>query len=136
MIKNFKFLFLNLIIFGFANTARAEGESVIPITDKVKTNLGTLENNVLGGEPIEPQIIAANIIEVALGIIGIVFVTLMIYGGYKWMLARGNEEQAEKARDTIKQAVIGVIIVFFAYFITAFVIQRLGESAFNPFVAY
>jgi len=37
------------------------------------------------------------------------------------MSARGDESQAKKARDTLTMSVIGLIIVFGAYAITAFV---------------
>lgn len=57
----------------------------------------------------------------ALSLVGIAFFIFIIYGGYKWMLARGNEEDAKKAIDTIFSAIIGLIIVLFAYAITAFV---------------
>ena len=37
------------------------------------------------------------------------------------MTARGDETQAKKARDTLTMSVIGLIIVFSAYAITAFI---------------
>lgn len=48
------------------------------------------------------------------------------------MTARGNDEQMSRARDLIIQSVIGASIIFLAYFITAFVIQRVGQAVFDP----
>ncbi|MFA4833735.1 MAG: hypothetical protein WC619_02700 [Patescibacteria group bacterium] len=67
------------------------------------------------------------IIGVGLSFIGILFFVLVIYGGYLWMTARGNEEQVGKAISIITQASIGLIIVATAYLITRF----LGETILN-----
>ena len=61
------------------------------------------------------------IIQIVLTFLGVIFLLLMIYGGYIWMLARGNEQEITKAKDIIKNSIIGLIIVLAAYAITAFV---------------
>ncbi|PJE75929.1 hypothetical protein COV04_02115 [Candidatus Uhrbacteria bacterium CG10_big_fil_rev_8_21_14_0_10_48_11] len=101
--------------------------------DHAQNNLNTFQNAALLNQtPQTPQIIIARIIQIALGLIGIVFVLLMVYAGYLWMTARGNEDQVERSRNLIIQAISGAVIVFLAYFITAFVVQRIGESVFRP----
>jgi len=50
--------------------------------------------------------------------LGIVFLGLMIYAGYLWMMARGNEQDIEKAKNIIIYAVIGLVVVLSAYAIT------------------
>jgi cbb3-type cytochrome oxidase subunit 3 len=65
------------------------------------------------------------IIGAALSFIGIVFMVLIIYGGLTWMLARGNDQQVEKAQKLIIQSVIGLIIVLSAYAITSFIGEQL-----------
>lgn len=72
-----------------------------------------------------PEIIG-NIIKTVLSFLGVLFLVLMIYGGYTWMTARGNEQEIEKAKGLIKNAVIGLIIVLAAYAITAFIYWQLG----------
>ena len=58
-----------------------------------------------------------------LSFLGIIFVALIIYGGFLWMTARGNEEQAKKAKNILRDAIIGVFIVLLSgvimYFIMA-----------------
>ncbi len=67
-----------------------------------------------------PEIIGL-IIKIILSFLGVIFLVLMIYGGYTWMTARGNEQQVTKAKDLIIAAVIGLIIVLSAYAITAYI---------------
>ncbi|MDO8560070.1 MAG: hypothetical protein Q7S23_03495 [bacterium] len=46
---------------------------------------------------------------------GLVFTALILYGGYRWMLARGNESEIDKAKDTIRSAIIGLIVTLASY---------------------
>ncbi len=62
-----------------------------------------------------------NIIGALLAFIGVIFLVLAIYGGYTWMMARGNEQEISKAKNVIKNALIGLVIVLLAYAITMIV---------------
>lgn len=72
--------------------------------------------------------IVGNIIYGALSLTGIVFVILMIYGGYVWMQARGNQEDVKKAKDIITSAIIGIVLIGLAFAITNFVIGQIIKS--------
>lgn len=75
------------------------------------------------------------VIKAFLGLLGIIFVILIILGGYNWMTAAGEEEKVNKAKDTLKRAIIGLIIVVSAYAITYFVFTNLdgvGGSGMGP----
>ncbi len=69
------------------------------------------------------------IISIILGMVGVIFLVLMIYAGYLWMTARGNEEQVTKAKNIIQASIIGLIIVVAAYGITVFVARNLVNPA-------
>jgi hypothetical protein len=69
--------------------------------------------------------IVGSIINSLLGFLGIIFLVLMIYAGFLWMTARGDEGQTKKARDMIFQAVIGLVIVVAAFAISNFVLGSL-----------
>ncbi len=56
-----------------------------------------------------------------LAFIGVLFLILIIYGGFTWMVARGNESEVTRAKDMIQAAVIGLVIVLAAYAITTYV---------------
>jgi cytochrome bd-type quinol oxidase subunit 2 len=60
-----------------------------------------------------------------LGLLGVIFIILLIVAGQKWMTAGGEEEKVNEAKDTIKRAIIGLIIVVAAYSITYFVFKSL-----------
>ncbi|MFA7245048.1 MAG: hypothetical protein WC070_02590 [Candidatus Magasanikbacteria bacterium] len=72
--------------------------------------------------------IAVNII---LSIIGVLFTILMVYAGYTWMLARGDEGKVDKAKDIIKASIIGLVITLAAYSITNFIIPRILERTLS-----
>lgn len=88
--------------------------------------LGNAEEVQLGRSG--PATIAGNIINVALGLLGLTFLVLTIYGGFLWMSARGNEEQVTKAKNVLKTAVIGLVIVLASYAIAQFVYYQLVGS--------
>lgn len=64
-----------------------------------------------------------NVLGVALSMVAVVFFVLMLYAGIRWMLARGNEEQEEKAKETIIGAVVGMVIIMLSYALTTFVFK-------------
>jgi len=72
-----------------------------------------------------------SIVNVLFSILGIIFTVLMLYGGYNWMIAAGDNAKVETAKDTIKRAVIGLIIVAGAYAIGQFVVSALMMSRQN-----
>ncbi len=71
-----------------------------------------------------PQIVG-NVVNITLTILGVLFFVLVVYGGYIWMIARGEVQEAERASSIIKMAVIGMVVVLAAYAISYFVFARL-----------
>ncbi|MEW6609877.1 MAG: Mbov_0395 family pilin-like conjugal transfer protein [bacterium] len=65
------------------------------------------------------------VINVILGLLGVVAVVIIIIGGFKWMTAGGNDEKISEAKKLIGQGVIGLIIVLAAYAIARFVMDKL-----------
>lgn len=74
---------------------------------------------------LEPESIITLSINYLLGAIGVIFLILTISSGVKWMTAGGNDEQLAKAKKTLTQSIIGIIIVFSAYVVSYFVINYL-----------
>ncbi|MFA5359826.1 MAG: hypothetical protein WC349_02600 [Patescibacteria group bacterium] len=75
-------------------------------------------NSSLGG-------IMAVAIKAFLGLLGIIFLVLIIYAGFTWMTAQGEEEKVTRAKETLQRAIIGLIIIVAAYSITYFVFNSL-----------
>lgn len=66
----------------------------------------------------------------ALGLLGVLFVVLIIYSGFLWMTAQGNDEKVKQAKKILTNAVIGLVLIFAAYVITTVVTGALS-SAFS-----
>ena len=73
----------------------------------------------------------AQIINIALGFLGVVAVILILYAGYLWTTARGNEDQVKKAKILLRNAVIGLVIIFSSWAIATFIINRLQDATGN-----
>jgi len=76
--------------------------------------------------------IAGAIIASVFSMLGVIFLALAIYGGYTWMTARGNEEMTEKAKKTLTNAIIGIIIVMASYAISYFVLSQISSKVLLP----
>ena len=60
-----------------------------------------------------------NFINVILGFIGAITTLIIIYGGFLWITAAGNQEQLTKAKKYVINAAIGIIIIGLAYIIVS-----------------
>ena len=93
-------------------------DSGVKLVTDVSQNAGITSTQKL------PDIIG-KIINVGLTFLGIIFLVLMLYAGFLWMTARGDEKQVEKAIDMIKQAILGLVVIVAAYAISNFVLSSL-----------
>ncbi|MDD4477340.1 MAG: hypothetical protein PHY40_04295 [Patescibacteria group bacterium] len=96
-------------------------------TPSIQEGLQIIEQP-LGLPTTDIRVIVAKIIRTALGLLGIVMVVLVIYGGFLWMTAGGNETQIGKAKKILINAAIGLAIILSAYAIVSYVIKMLGTS--------
>lgn len=82
--------------------------------------------------------IVLSVIGVALSVLGVIFLALIIYAGFNYMTAGGDEGKVETAKHTIVRAVIGLVIILVSYAIVQFVIPNLlcatGASATCPVI--
>jgi len=85
--------------------------------------------NVYGNpEPGDPRPMVMRLIFLFLNLLGIIFIILIIYGGFLWMTSGGNDEQVERAKKTIIRATIGLAVIFVSYIITLFVFDVLIQG--------
>lgn len=68
-------------------------------------------------DPGLPSVISV-IIWGALSLVGAIFLILIIYGGFLWMTASGNEEQIGKAKKILASSIIGLAIILLSGVIT------------------
>ena len=63
------------------------------------------------------------IINALFAIIGPIAVLIILYGGFQWMTAGGDEAKVSKAKATLKTGIIGLAIILSAWSIVLFVID-------------
>lgn len=76
----------------------------------------------------DPAALVGNYISAALGLLGVILVVIVIYAGFLWMTAQGNDEKVKQAKKMLSNAVIGMILIFAAYAITTFVVSALKTA--------
>lgn len=92
--------------------------------------VGALDESLAlsGGEGSDLRQTIANIINVALGFLGIIAVIIVLVGGFKYMIAGGDESKTKEARGWIISGIIGLAIILSGWAITSFVIGQLIEA--------
>jgi len=81
--------------------------------------------------PQDIRITIAKIVNVVLSFLGAIFLALMIFAGFQYMTAAGNEEKTKKAVDLLRDAIIGLIIILMAWAITRYTIVVLNNTLSN-----
>ena len=66
-------------------------------------------------------------VNAVLGLLGIIFLVIIIYAGFLWMTAGGNEDAVGKSKKLLMNSIIGLVIILGAYAISQFVISALVE---------
>ncbi|MFA7653979.1 MAG: LamG-like jellyroll fold domain-containing protein [Candidatus Magasanikbacteria bacterium] len=135
-LKLISLLFLSVIVIGgavllfpFVSAAQPADSSAITTGD-----LGINYGAYTGLSEGDIRITIANIIRAFLGLLGIIVVGLLIYAGYTWMTAGGDDEKINQAKKIIRNAAIGLVLILSAYAITSFVMTRLlaAQSGYLP----
>jgi len=115
-------LFVLTPVLSFSLPALAASDTLNPwgsdtLKDNVKTTTGLGER--------DPRDIAASVIRVILGFLGIIAVVIILLGGFKWMTAGGNEDKVGEAKKLIIAGIIGLVIIVAAFAIATFVLNSL-----------
>jgi hypothetical protein len=93
-----------------------------------ETNVGGLTSEFAaqaGFGTTDIRITIANIIRIFLGLLGIIATVIILYGGFIYMTAAGNEEKITKAKRILRDAIIGLLIILTSFGITQFIIGQL-----------
>jgi len=67
-------------------------------------------------------------VNVLFGVLGAIFLTVVLIGGYMWMTAGGSEEKVMKAKGFIINGINGMIVIFLAYALTYVILYALGYA--------
>lgn len=107
----FSLLVMPLVVFAQATTVG--GTELFP--DEFKPDLGTQELPTT----------LASIINTILGLLGIVATVLILWAGFLWMTAAGNDEKIGTAKKILQAGIIGLVIIFSAYAIAQFALGKI-----------
>jgi hypothetical protein len=120
--KKIKFIFLGLLIISafLFITNNALAQLNVGLNDSNITNTGLSAS--------DPKTVLTRIITIFLGFLGLIAVVLVLYAGFLWMTSSGDEEKIEKAKKTLRRALIGLAIILASWGITVFVINKLMEA--------
>jgi hypothetical protein len=127
-----KTLVLGIVLFStlvFGGVIYAQDGTNTPATsaslvDTVGSQASIMQGTANLGEASIGSVVAG-VIRAALGLLGLIFLIIIVFAGYRWMTASGNEEAIKKAQDSIKRGIIGLVIVILAFAITTFVFTQL-----------
>jgi len=66
-----------------------------------------------------------NLANFTLGISGTVLLFVFIYGGFKWLMSRGDPKWVESGRSAMTGGIVGIVIVFGSYVAINFILAGL-----------
>lgn len=71
-------------------------------------------NTAIGSIPTDPLAFIERLFSIVLTLAGVAALGLLIYGGYNYMISRGDPEKIKGARETITSAIIGLLFIIFS----------------------
>jgi uncharacterized membrane protein YjgN (DUF898 family) len=92
------------------------------------TDLGLEYGQATGLTTTDVRTTISRVINAFMSLLGLVAVVLILLGGFKWMMAQGNEEKIDEAKKLMMSGVVGLIIVMSAYAIAQFVIGAIVKG--------
>jgi heme/copper-type cytochrome/quinol oxidase subunit 2 len=122
-----KNIFKNLLVFSFifvmstviALPALASGD-IIGLNYASNFGLNSAD------EDVRQQ--AVDVIRYLMTFLGIIAVAIILWGGFQWLTAAGNQDRIESAKKTIIAGIIGLIIILAAFAIVTFVVNITNNS--------
>ena len=69
-----------------------------------------------------------NISQWILGVVGSLTLLMFVYGGFLFLFSGGNSDRANKGKQTLLNAVIGLFVVFLSYMIVGIVFKFTNVS--------
>lgn len=109
-----------------AQSNPGDTESVQGFLDATANTGGYSTDPALGQVGI--AVITARIVRTFINFVGVIFNIFVIYGGFLWLTAAGNDDKIDKAKSIIRDGVIGIIVVIMALGIYAMVLGIFSNA--------
>lgn len=131
--KLYSTLLISLIFLAglFVLAVPQDSFAAVPAVNRAQERLKKVgEGTGLGTQEDDTKIYGrvAQIINIVLGLTGIVATIYFIIGGIKWLRAGGNEQTVTEAKGTIKTAITGLVVVLASYIIVNFLVARIIQA--------
>ncbi len=105
----------------FITFTTASGLFLFPIVVHAAVTIENVGGSLgLGNADLKTTVM--NIISYVLGLLGLIAVVMVLYGGFTWMTAGGNEDKIDTAKQIISSAAVGLVIILIAWAIVTFVV--------------
>ena len=96
----------------------------------VSASVDTIGKNAWGSsQSPDLPVVIGNAISVLLGILGLLFLVLVIYAGFLYLTAQGEQDNVKKAKSILTKAVIGIVIILSSYAVTNLVVSAMTTLA-------
>ena len=126
---------VKLLVAGVAVVA-ASGLTVLPVSaatnkcfkggvDSLSADCGTKTT----GSDQDLMNVFRTVVNVVLGLVGMIAVVMIIYGGIQYTISAGESGKVKKAKDTIMYGVVGLVVALLAAAIVNFVLAQVFQSA-------
>ncbi len=103
----------------------ANGTLLATSLDNIGTSVDAIGTEAGYSTAVTVPVLVGNIISVLLGLLGLVFLVLVVYAGFLYLTAQGEDAQVKKAKAIITKAVIGIMLVLSSYAITNVVVEAM-----------
>ena len=123
-------IFLTVFIFLSIFTTRSLAATVVQ---------GTCDNGQQNGEKVcygnltDIPTIFANVLNVVLILAAFASFAMLIFGGFRFIIAQGDPKAVQAARGTLTWAVVGLVMIIVSWLLLAFLAQFLGMPNLTHF---
>lgn len=76
----------------------------------------------------DPYQAIITLVNILLGLVGLVAVIMLIYGGVLYLTSAGDEDKAKKGKQAVMYAIIGLLLIGFSVAIVQFVIRVIAKG--------
>jgi hypothetical protein len=128
--KKTKLTFLLTIVWMFSFLALTSIASASVLQDSVYGRL----NNVAGqtgidtGASVDFRLAAVIVVRYILSFVGLIFFLMIVYGGFTYLFAGGNDVATGRAIHILQNAIIGLLIILISFSLSTFIITRLQRA--------